>query len=75
MGFGCLGGAHTGAPLLKQVGFKKIAERFEKTPAQVFWISMMGSCSLTALAVRVLVGFKGSSIPSWMLRMLPDSAR
>jgi len=27
--------------------------------------------SLTALAVRVLVGFKGSSIPSRMLRMQP----
>jgi len=35
MAFGCLGGAHTGAPLLRQQGFKKIGERFEKTPAQI----------------------------------------
>lgn len=45
MAYGCLGGAHTGASLLRQEGFKKIAARRGITAAQVLlrWAVQSGA--------------------------------
>lgn len=47
--YGCLGGAHTGAVLLRQEGFQKIAARRGITPAQVLlrWAVQLGASVLT----------------------------
>lgn len=47
--YGCLGGAHTGAVMLRQEGFQKIATRHNATSAQVLlrWAAQLGASVVT----------------------------